>query len=89
MSIFDILLLLLVTAGNVLSLPIWWWLFGRPIVRFCRHWAVEEKPHECNWNEPEKNIGSSRFNQNKSGESAKDERPLCGRKGRGGIHTKG
>ncbi len=36
MSAVDIILGILLAAGLILSLPIWWWLFGAPLVRLCR-----------------------------------------------------
>lgn len=32
-QVFDTILFILLLIGNVLGLPIWWWLFGAPIVR--------------------------------------------------------
>ena len=37
MNTIDILLAILLTAGLALSLPVWWWLFGEPIVHGCKH----------------------------------------------------
>jgi hypothetical protein len=33
MSVFDAILFVLLVVGNVLSLPVWWWLFGTPLVQ--------------------------------------------------------
>jgi hypothetical protein len=32
MRILDAILFVLLATGNVLALPVWWWLFGTPIV---------------------------------------------------------
>jgi hypothetical protein len=32
-QVLDATLFLLLLLGNLLALPIWWWLFGRPFVR--------------------------------------------------------
>jgi hypothetical protein len=36
MSALDILLAILLTAGLALSVPVWWWLFGEPVVQGCK-----------------------------------------------------
>ena len=36
MSALDITLLIALLVGNVLALPIWWWIFGTPVVEFAR-----------------------------------------------------
>lgn len=36
MSALDVLLVILLTTGLGLSLPIWWWLFVGPLVRLSK-----------------------------------------------------
>jgi len=36
MRAIDAILFVLLLVGNVLGLPIWWWLFGTPVKRFWR-----------------------------------------------------
>ena len=44
MRIFDVLLAILLTGGMALTLPIWWWLFAEPILRFGKVLAVNDNP---------------------------------------------
>ena len=37
-GMFDLVVAILLAAGCVLSLPVYWWLFGTPFVRLWRCW---------------------------------------------------
>jgi hypothetical protein len=39
----DVLLAITLTTGCLLGLPIYWWLFGTPIVRLWRWWRAKRR----------------------------------------------
>ena len=45
------MLFVLIVMGNLLALPIWWWLFGTPLNQFWK-WCREGKPRR----QPRKNV---------------------------------
>jgi hypothetical protein len=40
----DAILLVLLLVGDLLALPIWWWLFGAPVVRLWRRICRSGRP---------------------------------------------
>ena len=40
MPVFDAILFVLLLVGNVLALPVWWWLFGAPVARLWRSYQA-------------------------------------------------
>jgi len=44
MRAIDAILFVLLLVGNVLGLPIWWWLFGTPVMRFWRWYRANNAP---------------------------------------------
>jgi hypothetical protein len=40
--VLDAVLFVLLVIGNVLALPIWWWLFGTPFVQLWK-WIRDEE----------------------------------------------
>ena len=43
MRALDAILCIVLVVGNVLGLPIWWWLFGTPIVRIERSTELPQR----------------------------------------------
>jgi hypothetical protein len=41
MQILDVILLVMLAMGNFLAVPIWYWLFGNPLMRLLR--AMERR----------------------------------------------
>ena len=46
MRVIDAILFVLLLVGNVLGLPIWWWLFGTPVRQFWRWLSRRERAVE-------------------------------------------
>lgn len=44
MHVLNAILFVLLLIGNVLGLPIWWWLFGTQIVRLWKAFSRENSP---------------------------------------------
>lgn len=40
LHILDLLLASLLAGGNLLALPIWWWLLGAPVVRLWKRYHM-------------------------------------------------
>ena len=43
MNLLDIAAAILIAAGCVLALPIYWWLFGAPFVRLWEWWRPQSR----------------------------------------------
>jgi hypothetical protein len=42
-GVLDVLLAITLAIGCTLGLPIYWWLFGTPIVRLWRRWRAKRR----------------------------------------------
>jgi hypothetical protein len=61
MRVIDAILFVLLLVGNVVGLPIWWWLFGTPIMRFwrARCGINGRKQNRINGKDTDENSGTS------------------------------
>ncbi|MGE3313178.1 MAG: hypothetical protein AB7O66_24700 [Limisphaerales bacterium] len=56
----EIVILILLVAGNLLAIPIWIWLFGAPLLELCR-WIQRRAASVARRDDPESVLGADRY----------------------------